>query len=910
MAVKLDDAQRKAVAAHGNVLISACPGSGKTSTLAARGALLLKTGTGKLAAVSFTKDSAEELAERIGHEFGGDRKARIMSGTFHSLAISQWKAAEKAGHVPKEKLRIATAFEISQAVMTAISQVDTGGEQLKFEDSARAIESMKSQLSGSPSKDMSDLLYHYNKCLRSMGVVDFADLLLRVVQGMRDGSVQPLGARWMMVDEGQDLDEVQLGWVEEHLKKGVEVTLVGDDDQCHPPGVMIRCRDAVIPVEKLSSQEVCFVSAGNEEDKTRRTDIRKLYLHDGGVADVAVRDFKGKLITVEAGGNQVPVTPNHRLVVRVNASYANHYVLVLHVFGSGWVDIRMTELMPRGDSFGPASMMSVGGPRQAWILDSFQSNKEAKAARQKLCLKYGFVKSIYRFMPEAALEESVVKSNIERAKKCLAEYGLDFGLPLLDEVMSKRGNRPFEIYSGSARTNLFEVPVVSGGGIVWEEIKSLSARNYSGPVYSLKVRPHPLYLANNIVVHNSIYEWRNALGFEGMRRFEETAKAEHVVLGRCYRCPDEVLMPAAELIRRNSIRRDKNIRSAIGKGGTVRVEHFPTRKDEYMALCDEIANDPGSWAVVGRVNYYLRDAMSVMQECGIPYRSGIDTSIWDKDEVKAFCGLMESLKDDVPSKVIEALVTAGIYGTQTPLLATLQKFRSASRMVAWMGGDGKDDCIAAAAKKKSTLNEFLKLWGGWRSMAAATPPRVASLATACSEWMLVEPKAAAARKAKEEGGVEKFFSISTAASILTKLEGSLVERINAAKRYAEESKSRNAPGRVQVLSLHGSKGLEFDNVWMINAEAGIIPATGSPIEEERRLFYVGMTRAKKNLVLTYALGANGLTLPSQFLMEAGLEAGRNLKDVKREVDRFDGPIQEYAIDVREEVDELGLGDQR
>ena len=81
--------------------------------------------------------------------------------------------------------------------------------------------------------------------------------------------------------------------------------------------------------------------------------------------------------------------------------------------------------------------------------------------------------------------------------------------------------------------------------------------------------------------------------------------------------------------------------------------------------------------------------------------------------------------------------------------------------------------------------------------------------------------------------------------------------------------SKAETGGARLMTLHASKGLEFDRVWVLGCEEGTLPSSKSDLEEERRLMYVGITRAKDDLTLSHTLEAS----PSRFLEEAGLLRG-------------------------------------
>jgi superfamily I DNA/RNA helicase len=98
---------------------------------------------------------------------------------------------------------------------------------------------------------------------------------------------------------------------------------------------------------------------------------------------------------------------------------------------------------------------------------------------------------------------------------------------------------------------------------------------------------------------------------------------------------------------------------------------------------------------------------------------------------------------------------------------------------------------------------------------------------------------------------------------LSKLTGTLSQRL----RFITTADSQRKATGIQLMTLHSSKGLEFDNVWIIGVEEGNLPHTDSSEEEERRLMYVGMTRARNRLILSSAMEEG---TESRFLAEAGL----------------------------------------
>lgn len=224
--MELNTFQDRAVHTPGHVTILACPGSGKTRVLSTRaGYLIANNDLGRLAAVTFTRDAANQLLERIMESLRPEHARRIAVGTFHSLALNQLRRNSN-GPIPRL---------ISDSDRTAILRRcwKDYAPSLKFEDVSKEIDKAKASVSEYVFSDMQleRIFNAYEQSLAADNAMDFNDILLRATRGMLDGRVKPLPIRWLSVDEAQDMDDVQLEWILAHGRAGVEVTLVGDDDQ-------------------------------------------------------------------------------------------------------------------------------------------------------------------------------------------------------------------------------------------------------------------------------------------------------------------------------------------------------------------------------------------------------------------------------------------------------------------------------------------------------------------------------------------------------------------------------------------------------------------------------------------------------------------------------------------------------
>lgn len=225
-----------------STLVVAGPGSGKTKTLSAKAsAIFAHRGDARILAVTFTRDSAEELRERILKSVGHQFADQVTAGTFHSLAIEQLRAAKLMPRIisePEQQLFYKMAYEQVAEAMHFDQLADE--ERVCFDDAVYLMEGLKRRFDHEQAAEIPRrLLKAYNDLTTDKKVIDLQEVLMRCVRGMRDGSVKPLNVTDVFVDEFQDTDLVQYTWLyvmyqilgRPPYSRRPVFTAVGDDDQ-------------------------------------------------------------------------------------------------------------------------------------------------------------------------------------------------------------------------------------------------------------------------------------------------------------------------------------------------------------------------------------------------------------------------------------------------------------------------------------------------------------------------------------------------------------------------------------------------------------------------------------------------------------------------------------------------------
>lgn len=351
----------------------------------------------------------------------------------------------------------------------------------------------------------------------------------------------------------------------------------------------------------------------------------------------------------------------------------------------------------------------------------------------------------------------------------------------------------------------------------------------------------------------SIYAFRKAMGYKGMELFASQFRAEHIVLGTNYRSHEEILASANNVVKHNEARIPKEPRAQKGYGGAVEWEGFYSREleaDACAITAGEALNRGESFAVLTRNNARLDEVESRLVVRQIPFRRSEGESILDHRESALFCSVIESLYKSSPKMADEVMAWAGASD------------EDASKIHRLSGGKVqrvKPKLLIEAGiteEARSSWNRFAKLHEEWGTILRAGFDD-ASLLVRRGIFLFLSEHTKDARALSRLDLIQRMFECGKDGTLLKRLEQ---------LQDAQKQRKEHEPGRLEVklMTAHGSKGLEFDNVWIIGAEQEVFPSGKSPLDEERRLFYVAMTRARKRLTISKA----GARPPSQFISES------------------------------------------
>lgn len=393
----------------------------------------------------------------------------------------------------------------------------------------------------------------------------------------------------------------------------------------------------------------------------------------------------------------------------------------------------------------------------------------------------------------------------------------------------------------------------------------------------------------------SIYGWRGAQ-VENIQRFlKDYPNAETIRLEQNYRSTGHILSAANELIANNDNRLGKNLWTASGNGDPVEIYSAFNELDEARFVASQIQQwkeDEGSYsecAVLYRSNSQSRVIEEALIQANIPYRIYGGMRFFERQEIKdalAYLRLIANRQDDA---AFERVVNTPPRGIGDRTLDTIRQITRTRSITLWQAVQIALQEEQLSGRSASALLRFVELIN-------AMDEETSEMALA-EQTDFVIKKSGLYEMYKQEKGekgevrIENLEELVTATKQFTPPEEAeelipLTAFLTHASLEAGEAQASPHQEYVELMTLHSAKGLEFPRVFMVGVEEGIFPSGMSfdegRLQEERRLAYVGITRAKRKLTISYAelrrlYGKEERHIPSRFIAELPEE---NIREIR------------------------------
>jgi DNA helicase-2/ATP-dependent DNA helicase PcrA len=409
----------------------------------------------------------------------------------------------------------------------------------------------------------------------------------------------------------------------------------------------------------------------------------------------------------------------------------------------------------------------------------------------------------------------------------------------------------------------------------------------------------------------SIYSWRgadirNILDFEG-----DYPEATVVKLEQNYRSTQLILDAAHAVVTHNASRKDKKLWTEIAGGRQIsRFEAYNEEEEaEWIARqieeltgarstvltrrADEEAErwERGDIAVMYRTNAQSRAIEEAFLRYAIRYQLVGGTRFYQRREVKDALAYLRILRSDTDQVSFERVVNVPTRGIGEKTIEELRVTAAGGRTVGAEGPAGDEAAatywgaiVAAGDGRVETLGSRARsALGGFATLIARLRTRVGVLPLPeLLDAVLEESGYRAMLADGSEDGEERWANLLELRSVTTRYEDlspddALDRFLEETALVADQDSYESGADAVTLITLHAAKGLEFPIVFIAGLEEGVFPHSRSlddekQLEEERRLAYVGITRAKRRLFLSHAArratwGTGGLSVPSRFLFE-------------------------------------------
>lgn len=389
----------------------------------------------------------------------------------------------------------------------------------------------------------------------------------------------------------------------------------------------------------------------------------------------------------------------------------------------------------------------------------------------------------------------------------------------------------------------------------------------------------------------SIYSWRGA-NYENIRMFEKDfPERKEFKLEQNYRSSGTILKAANAVIQHNTERKEKSLWTDSNEGAEISIRDHETGEEEASFIAEDIkrrirnGEKLSSFGILVRTNSLITQIENNLMEHSIPHKISGGQSFYDRREIRdilCYLKVLVNAHDDVSLLRIINTPRRGIGRT------TIEKLREYADKNYKSLYDSINDLILSDAlqeRTKKSLMSFISLIKKWRNTNNLRSLIENIINDISYRNMLLEEYPDSPKTVEYKMTGIRILSDRINRYLERNPDATLSDYINVTALVNEDDEDDD--NKVSLMTMHASKGLEFDIVYIAGMEDDIIPSKRSleedldNIYEERRLFYVAITRARRELIINYALkrinsmGEVKTALPSRFLEEIPQDLQQN-----------------------------------
>ncbi|MDD2818416.1 MAG: DNA helicase PcrA [Candidatus Nanopelagicales bacterium] len=384
----------------------------------------------------------------------------------------------------------------------------------------------------------------------------------------------------------------------------------------------------------------------------------------------------------------------------------------------------------------------------------------------------------------------------------------------------------------------------------------------------------------------SIYAFRGAT-IRNIEEFErDYPNAKTILLEQNYRSTQTILTAANAVISRNQSRRAKNLWTDAGDGERIVAYVADDEHDEASFIAGEIdlltdhhGVKPSDVAVFYRTNAQSRSVEDVFIRVGMPYKVVGGVRFYERKEVKDAIAYLRALANPADDVSLRRILNVPKRGIGDRAEAMVEAFAQRERITFWEALERAQEAPGMASRSISSIAPFVEMMRSLRTLLESGSD-AATILQAVFEQSGYVKELTQSSDPQDEGRLENLAELESVAQefVDDNPEGTLVDLLERIALVADADQIPDGEGGVVTLmTLHTAKGLEFPVVFLTGMEDGVFPHMRSlgdnkELEEERRLAYVGITRARERLYLSRSMmrsawGAPSYNPASRFLDE-------------------------------------------